>query len=172
MGPGRTCALLLWCSRWRLLFGHERGLLRFRWPAGLDRFDRLDGRKKVFRRRRCQQKHACTDELALLHVQASIEATLLEYRELLVVLPGHREGVAHYLFLFDMLPEVPDGVRRTRFNGHCLPDLWLGRYTSRLRSLDRLPAGHYLLVTAVRGYMRTFAAFVPGCLWLHGFFQV
>ncbi len=153
-----------------LLFGREHGLLRFRWPAGLDRFDRLDGRKKTFRRRRCQQKQPCTDELALLHGPASIEAALLEYRELFVVLPGHREGVAHNLFLFDMLPAPADGARRRRFKGYYLPGLWLGRHTSGLLSLDRLPAGHCLVGTVVRGYMRSLAASVPGSHWLHDFF--
>lgn len=155
-----------------LLSGCERGLFRFRWPSGLDRFDRLDGCKKTFRRLGCQQEQPCTDEFALLHGQTSIEAPLFEHRELLVVLPGHREGVAHDLFLFDMVFTVPGSARGLRFDWHGLRGLWPCRHMSGLRSLERLPAGHGLVGTVVRGWMRSLAASVPGSLWLHDFFQV
>lgn len=116
--------------------GVEHGSFGFRWPARLDRLDCLDGRKKVFRWHRCQQKQSCTHKLALFYGNARAEAPLLEHRELLVILPWHCEGVAYDLFRFHMLLVVPDSARRRRLNRRCRSGLWPGRHTPGPRRLD------------------------------------
>ena len=142
----------------------ERGSLRFRWSPGLDRLDHLESRKKALCWLGRQQKQSCTDELALFHGEACIEAPLFELRELFVVVPRHREGVAHDLFPFDMLPAVPGSARGKRFHRRCLPVLWFRRDTSSLRSPDYLIAGRCLVGAFVRGCIRAFVALVPGSL--------